>query len=187
MKRFVLLIALILPFVAVSQIFNPVSWEVRAVAVDDRTYRLEFEASMEPEWAIYSQFVDEGGPIPTQVTFEQITGMELVGSVTEDEAARITKHDPVFDMVVGKFYNNALFTQTVKITDASAGISGYLMYMTCNDERCLAPTDVNFSFEYSPEAGLVFSDPAEAGAGEIQASDDVNMMLYGISLISGSA
>ena len=44
------------------------------------------------------------------------------------------------------FENTATFVQKFKITDASYQIEGYLEYGACNDENCLPPTEVPFSF-----------------------------------------
>ncbi|MEZ4987128.1 MAG: cytochrome c biogenesis protein CcdA [Saprospiraceae bacterium] len=43
-----------------------------------------------------------------------------------------------------------VFTQKVKVTDFSQPIKGYLEFMTCDDEKCLPPTEVDFSFTLTP-------------------------------------
>ena len=50
-------------------------------------------------------------------------------------------------MIVTKFYNEARFTQRIKLLSDSATITGNLDYMTCDDEKCLPPTDEDFSFD----------------------------------------
>jgi thiol:disulfide interchange protein DsbD len=54
-------------------------------------------------------------------------------------------------MNVTKFETYYTIEQKIKITDPSKPITGYLNYMTCNDERCLPPVDVDF--ELMPAGG----------------------------------
>ncbi len=129
-----------------SQIFNPVSWEYdsRQVAADE--YDLIFMATVEDGWYVYSQFIDEGGPIPTAFIFDG-DHFEILGEAEEESAHKKEGMDPVFEMHVIKYAKLVTFTQRVKITDFSKPIVGYLEYMTCDDSKCLAPTEEDFSFE----------------------------------------
>ncbi|MBK9737287.1 MAG: hypothetical protein IPO92_20985 [Saprospiraceae bacterium] len=56
--------------------------------------------------------------------------------------------DKLFEVVVIKFSSDEPFIieQKIKVKDASKPISGYLNYMACDSEKCLPPTDVDFSF-----------------------------------------
>src|SRR5688500_19452374 len=47
-------------------------------------------------------------------------------------------------MELTKFMKYYTIEQKIKITDPSKPITGYLNFMTCNDERCIAPSDVEF-------------------------------------------
>ena len=51
--------------------------------------------------------------------------------------------DEMFDMNLIEFSGKARFTQRVKV-DNSDIVTGHLTYMTCDDESCLPPEDVNF-------------------------------------------
>lgn len=44
------------------------------------------------------------------------------------------------------FENTAIFIQKLKITGATYMIEGYMEFGACNDENCLPPTEVSFSF-----------------------------------------
>ena len=48
-----------------SQILEPVHWNFEKNQISENQYELVFTADIDPDWAIYSQSVDEGGPIPT--------------------------------------------------------------------------------------------------------------------------
>jgi len=43
-----------------------------------------------------------------------------------------------------KYGDEATFTQKVKVDPSVKTIKGYLTFMTCNDESCLPPKDIDF-------------------------------------------
>jgi len=151
MKNLVFIAAFFLSLVASSQIFNPVSWEFESNKITDSEYELVFTANIDQHWAVYSQFLDEGGPIPTGFTFEENEDYSLIGAVVESDENKVTKHDPVFEMTVSKFYDKAVFKQRVKLNNNGGTIIGSLEFMTCDDERCLAPAEVDFEFNLGEE------------------------------------
>jgi thiol:disulfide interchange protein DsbD len=158
MKKLLVLIALLLSISTYSQILEPVKWEFESEKISDTEFELSFIANIDEHWAIYSQTVDEGGPLPTTFEFTANDSFNRIGDVVEDEKNKTTKHDPVFDMVVSKFYNKAIFTQKVNVTDLDTPITGVLTFMTCDDERCLAPTDVPFEFDLAAPANNSFGE-----------------------------
>ena len=129
-----------------AQIFDPVSWTFTSTHLDGDNYELTFKAKIDAGWAIYSQHIGEDGPIPTEFVFDEGAHYTTVGNVTESDNAK-KSHDPVFDMQLTKFYKTATFTQKVKASDITKPIVGYLVFMTCDDERCLPPKDVEFSLK----------------------------------------
>ena len=133
---------------AFSQIYNPVSWTFSATPVGDNEFEVQFKAKIDDGWAIYSQFIEEGGPIPTSFTFDDAGHFKTVGKVAESDNAK-SSFDPIFEMKLTKFYKTAVFTQKVKVKDTSKPISGYLEFMTCDDEKCLPPKEVDFSIPVS--------------------------------------
>ncbi len=50
-------------------------------------------------------------------------------------------------MNLTKFKHKAIFTQRVQVKDKSKPITGYLQFMACNEEMCLAPKTVDFKFQ----------------------------------------
>ncbi len=153
MKRLFLFFSfIVLVFGAQAQIFDPVSWETSYKQVSDTEFDLIFTATIEDNWVIYSQYLPEADirPIPTGFYFDPGEHFETMGKVKEGGNKK-TKHDKVFDMELTKFYGTGIFTQRVKVTDLSQPITGYLEFMCCDDERCLPPTEVDFSFELKAE------------------------------------
>lgn len=155
---------------ASGQIYSPVDWSFSTEHIEGDVYELTFQADIDDGWAIYTQhIVDDNGPLPTEFNFEEGTHYTLQGEVQEPDNAR-TAYDPVFEMDLTKFYKSAPFKQTVEVSDVTKPITGYLVFMTCNDERCLPPTDVDFSFSVKARNGNEGSgeDGSDAGdAGEI--------------------
>jgi thiol:disulfide interchange protein DsbD len=147
MKKLVLLIAfLVIGFTSFSQIHNPVTWTTSVEKINDTEYDLIINASIEPKWHLYSQNVPEDGPIPTTFTFEKSDTFELVGKVSEEEGHIID--DPVFQMKIKFFENNATFKQRIKVTSDSAfEIMGEVEFMVCDDTSCLPPSYVDLPFE----------------------------------------
>ncbi len=135
-----------------DNIHNPVSWTADVQKTGGTEYTVNFKAVIEKGWAIYSQFVDDGGPIPTSLTFTTDENFQVSGKATETSTHKIEGDDPFFGMKVTKFKEDAIFSQKLTVKDPSKPITGYLTFMTCNDERCLPPTDVNFRID---PAGLV--------------------------------
>jgi len=42
--------------------------------VDDKTIAVTFTANVDEGWYVYAQDIGEGGPIPTEFTFETLKG-----------------------------------------------------------------------------------------------------------------
>ncbi|MDX1406700.1 MAG: protein-disulfide reductase DsbD family protein [Saprospiraceae bacterium] len=141
---FSMLVLLACSALAHGQIFDPVKWSFSSQHVADDEYELFFDARIEVGWAIYSQHIEEGGPIPTTFEFDAGDHFTLIGDVQESDNAK-TARDPIFDMQLTKFYDKARFTQRVRVKDTSRPIAGYLTFMTCDDERCLPPKDVEYA------------------------------------------
>ena len=179
MKKIIFLAVFLYSIVASAQILDPVSWKFESQKISDNEYELIFIANIDEHWAVYSQFVDDGGPIPTEFTFEESEDFILVGSVIESDENKVTKHDPVFDMIVSKFYTKGTFTQKIKLNTSEAIVKGSLVFMTCDDEKCLAPTDVPFEFILSASG---ISLGKETIINDATVSDEeTNKILYGLS------
>ena len=72
--------------------------------------------------------------------------------------------DPIFEMEVKFFEKTAKFTQKVKLTGGKYSVSGYLEYGACNDENCLPPTSVDFTFSGEVPAQAKAADTKEKEA-----------------------
>ena len=130
-----------------GQILEPVKWEMSSEAVTADEFDLIFTANIDDGWSIYSQHTDDAGPVPTAFYFDDGEHYSRDGEVAE-KGKKKEGPDPLFGGVtVIKFPQGpVVFTQRVKVADFSKPITGFLEFMTCDDERCLPPTEVDFSF-----------------------------------------
>ncbi len=159
-SSFIVSIFLFLGLSLSAQILDPVSWSFSAEQKSDKEAILIFTATVDDGWYIYSQYLDrEDGPIPTTFEFEQADGIELKGK-NEERGRKTEGYDAVFGMNLVKFAGVVTFSQRIKVSDASKPVSGYLTFMTCDDEKCLPPKDVDFSFNLKQ---VMKSDPVEQG------------------------
>jgi len=146
MKKWLFFGLMILQSAIYAQVQNPVKWAMSYNQVSAQEFDLVFTATINNGWYVYSQFVEDGGPVPTSFNFEAGDHYQLMGKAKEESANTKSGHDPIFDMQVVKFAKKVSFTQRVKASDLKKPIVGYLTFMACDDEKCLLPTDLDFSF-----------------------------------------
>ncbi len=138
--------------IAVSgQVLEPVKWTFDSKQLPNGSYELKFKAKIDDGWYVYSQKIDEGGPIPTSITFEENGDFKQLGKIRE-RGDMVEKQDPVFDMVLRKYADELTLVSVVKPLKEKGKVSGYLTFMTCDNGRCLPPEDIDFSFDISQKA-----------------------------------
>ncbi|MBK7477028.1 MAG: thioredoxin family protein [Haliscomenobacter sp.] len=160
-RRAILAVLLfILAFPVFSQIENPVHWKTEWKKLSGNEIELTFTADVDPGWYIYSQYLEsDDGPIRTSFHYENGSHFQLVGKCTE-EGKRKEGFDEIFNMDVIKFSGKTIFRQRVKVLNPKAAIKGYLEFMTCDNDQCLPPTEVDFNFDVSA-AGTAAAAPAQ--------------------------
>ena len=171
-----ILIALLVTSSAFSQIIQPVIWETEVKKIDDSNFELIFNASIEKGWSIYSQFIDEGGPIPTVFTFDNPNNeFELVGKV--EEGKPITKFDKIFEMEMSFFFNEAIFVQKIRRLDPGlTDITVLVEFQTCDDEKCIFETE---NFVISLEGEVTDHGSMQVTARDIEKTKALNIALKG--------
>lgn len=133
---------------AQAQILDPVKWKFETRQINGDQHELIMTATIDNGWTIYSQFLEsEDGPVATTFEFDKGKHYDLNGKTVEDKLNRKELHDPVFDMKVVKYAHKAIFTQKITVKDYSKPITGYVNFMTCDNEKCLPPKDVDFNFK----------------------------------------
>ena len=178
MKKFLILLLFFVSLTSFSQILNPVKWEFGSEKISETEYELIFVAKIDPHWSLYSQFVEEGGPLPTLFSFEPSTDFELIEAVVESESNKVTQLDPVFEMVVSKYYDSAIFKQRVRVKSPGFTLNGNIDFMTCDDTKCTYKPDNPFAFQYAAEAGFSIVGGAPISESEISKNARALLLLH---------
>lgn len=133
-------------FSLTAQIHEPVKWRFELKGVSETEAEIWLKASIESPWHMYALTLPEGGPVPTTITFESVTGAKLTGSVESSSKVQ-TAYDKSFDMELSWYTDEVLFVQKLALEGAieDVSIEGEVSYMVCNDENCLPPTQEPFS------------------------------------------
>jgi thiol:disulfide interchange protein DsbD len=129
-----------------AQPHRPVQWTFTSIKLNEDTAALVLTAKLDEGWHLYSQYLEEGGPLPTTFTFEPGNGYILAGHVTE-ESMPVRLYDETFMMDITWFTGTAVFTQKVTLEVPVVTIKGTISFMLCTDEMCLPPDEVSFSIE----------------------------------------
>jgi thiol:disulfide interchange protein len=143
MKKLILLWLCLFTLQASAKIDTPVHWKFASVAIAENKYAVTFTANIDKGWHLYSQFLKDGGPVPTTFKFDNAPDLSLVGKVTEKPIA-LSGFDQSFQMTILYHEHQVTFTQIVKTKDPDAHLRGVLNFMVCSGQKCLPPTDVNF-------------------------------------------
>lgn len=129
-----------------AQIQEPIKFKTEWKTISDQEVEIIFTGTAEKGWHIYSTDLPEDGPISATFNLDKIEGAEIIGKLTP-RGKEIDKMDPIFGMQVRFFEGTATFVQKLKLTGGNYNVTGYLQYGACNDENCLPPTNVEFSFK----------------------------------------
>lgn len=136
-----------------SQIVDPIKWSFKLERAGTGLFNLKFTAKIEDKWHLYSQNIPEGGPIATSFHFEKNNLFELVEKTKELSKANV-KFDPTFKINLTTFSREAVFVQKIKAKSAELSVvKGTVEFMCCNDEKCLPPKEIEFSFAI-PSTGV---------------------------------
>ena len=137
-----------------------VSW-TRTVEDNSPTEKtIVLTASIKPNWHLYATELPAGGPTPTHLLVDKISGAELVGKLTSD-AKPIEKYDPNFEMTLRFFSGKVSFRQKIRITDPKKfAFEGAIRHMACDDERCLTPSNWDSSVQAKDLGKLSEAAPA---------------------------
>ena len=146
MKKTIFSMLMLLVALAVqAQIQDPVKFKTEWKQLTDNEVEIVFTGTIDPGWHVYSTDLGDGGPISATFNTDKLEGAELVGTL-KPVGKEVSSFDKLFEMQVRYFEHTAQFTQTLKLTGGDYRVEGYLEYGACNDENCLPPTQVEFSF-----------------------------------------
>lgn len=168
------LLSVLLALPALAQIQEPIKFKTEWKQNSDSEAEIIFNATIDKGWHVYSTELEEGGPISASFNIDQIQGAETIGKLTP-VGNEINEMDPIFGMKVRYFKDKATFIQKIKITDKNYSIKGYLEYGACNDENCLPPTSVDFSFNGTSTSPATASESKEDITNNANGSSEISM------------
>ena len=149
MRHFLTFTFLLTSIFGFSQVLTPVKWTTKIEKISVNEFNLVFEATIENEWHVYSQFTPEDGPLPLELNYKNQKGnYELIGKTIESSTDR--KFNEVFGVDEVYFSKKLKLQQKVKILSQN-----------------LSKIDVNVSYQVCKEAcindnkNFVFRIPVE--------------------------
>lgn len=135
-----LAISLLLLSVLNAQVLDPVKVKHSFKQKND-VVTINFTTKCDSGWHIYSHYIEEGGPIPTDIVFEKSPDFEIYGKIIESRKPHI-EFDKNFNMNLAFFSNTVTFSQKIKVlSEKDFKVKGYFEYMSCNDETCIPPQE----------------------------------------------
>ena len=154
-----------------AQIQEPVKFKTEWKALSDTLAEIVFTGSIDAGWHVYSTDLPEGGPVSATFNVDKLAGAETVGRL-EARGKVVERMDPLFGMQVKYFEGSqAVFAQKIRLTGGLYEVTGYLQYGACNDENCLPPTNVEFSYTGEAAGKSAGAVSREAGQGKPEVTD----------------
>jgi thiol:disulfide interchange protein len=177
-----------------AQVQQPVKWTTKIEKKSDTEFVLIFDAIIEPEWHMYSQFSDENGAIPMSIVFNNDKGnYEAVGKAEESKTEKV--YNETFEVIETLWSNNAQLKQTIKVTNpATELIQVTLDYQVCK-QVCIQGNNL-FEFDLknlTSKEVKAFTEakksiaPAKAEKKKSDDSDKGLVSIFFIAFLSGFA
>ena len=148
MKRITSLLTLFIYIsaAALAQFHNPVNISATQKKVSDDVLEVIFQGTVDEGWHVYGTDIADGGPTRAELTLETQKGVKPDGKLRA--TGKVQKAmDEIFGIEVSYMEGTASFVQRFTITEPEYEVAGYLTYGACNDENCIPPTNVEFSFK----------------------------------------
>src|SRR5690554_3862366 len=120
MKKLSLLLSLFFLSIAASFAQDEMVWNFTLEDKGNGEIELVADVKIKQGWYVYDTQIPDGGPTPTQISFDRMTGAEPVGTFHAAGKEAKVKYDEIFQMTIGTFQNSARFVQRLKVTDKSA-------------------------------------------------------------------
>ena len=129
-----------------AQFQTPVTFTATQKKVADDALEVVFQGTIDAGWHVYGTDIADGGPTRAELTLEKQKGLKPDGKLRATGKVQ-KKMDEMFGMEVSYMEGTASFVQRFIIKEPEYEVSGYLTYGACNDQNCIPPTNVEFSFK----------------------------------------
>jgi len=125
---------------------GPAKWTYESRKAGNGEYKLVFHLSLDKGWHIWS--LNPGGDgfqIIPSFTIDRSTTITQKGKVVEQGKTTTTTMEGI-DGKVTYLSGNVDYIMTV-VAKQPGKVTGKHTFQICDDRQCLAPTDLNFSFD----------------------------------------
>ena len=169
-KLFFLLCAFLVYANSSAQVLDPAKWTTKIENKGGSTYLLTFNAVIENDWHLYSQFTPDGGPLALEIIFKNQKGnYTLVGKAKESKTR--TAYNDIFEVNETFFEKKAQIQQEIKITNPKlTEIKVDLNYQVCK-EVCINQ-EKNFTLKVPAATGLEANVPVNVAIDTIKSATD---------------
>jgi thiol:disulfide interchange protein len=177
MKKFglFLIVFFLFSWIKVSaQVEEPAKWNYSVKQLANSEALLQFDAKIDPNWHLYSQFFPEGGPVRMKFSFTPSKEYQLIGKVEESPKPK-KKFDDIFEIEVQYFENKATFTQKIKVlSEKDFIVKGEFEYQLCFDldGKCVLFSP-EFEFKVKGVVGSVVTENIQMPDSSLQKKDTV--------------
>ena len=147
MKKLIFVLAFVaVAVMAQAQLLVPVKWDIELKQLEGKNqYEIVAKAKIDMGFKLYGVNMEDGGPVKTSFNFEKLENCKEFGKPIEVTPSH-KKMDKMFNMEVTYFNDEAVIAHKIWVTEKPAKISGYIQWMSCNDEMCTPPMDEEFEF-----------------------------------------
>lgn len=151
-----------------AQLVKPVKWKSSIEKKSEDEFLLKFEAIIDEEWHIFSQFTPEGASLPSVFTFLDTKGnYDLIGKTKESPYKKV--YSPDFGVDEYLFENSAKFSQLVKIKNYNLKtLKVEIEYQACKSQ-CIQLYE---TFEFKIPAITIPSETTNSPKEEISSKID---------------
>lgn len=155
----------------------PTYWTTKVLDKGNGEVELTFNFKIDPTWHLYDIHIPEGGPMPTSLSIDKLSGAEKVGDFKAVNSKLKKVYDEIFEMEVGYYETEATFVQRFKVTDKNAfSIEGDLRSQVCSevDGQCIpVKIDLNFKGKDLPSTLVLASNATKADVIDESKKDDI--------------
>lgn len=165
----------------------PVHFSVQQKVVSPTEVDVIFTGKIDNGWHVYSTGLPADGPVSATLTTEKAEGVKPLGKL-KAQGKEISNFDQVFGMKLRYFEKSVTFVQRYQITGKTYTLKGYLEYGACNDENCMPPTQVEFSYSgKGPEGAPEAKEEVRDGAADVPATVVSDTLSADTSAVAGTS
>ncbi|HRH65040.1 MAG TPA: protein-disulfide reductase DsbD family protein [Bacteroidia bacterium] len=124
---------------------DPATWTFSIENKSATEATLVFTVHFEKGWHMYSQFTEDGGPLPAYFALDSSTCYQKIDGVTEP--VPVSEFDSLFGVTVKYFVEEATFRQKIRLSDPTCMIKGKIDYQACKEACIFYSKEFQFAFE----------------------------------------